>query len=308
MEFENIQFESNLSRFPVLESFPSNKVFDLRLWRPINLEDQKNSEVIILINGFMEGVRINNSTPSRKLYESIASELNKNNISAIHYPLPFHFERSGESNPVERLKINGSFLYYGGFSQVIEDIEKLIKEILEDPSKYGLEKNPKIHLLGYSLGGIAAVGAAAELVSKNIGFKFSSLSVLLSAWNFNNISPRNISVAFRNTITSEDWEKVMKDLEQIRDDSSFSQVFKYLIWETGEPIQFSKLADKVLFLHGHNDEIFNMEDTRRIQRLLLDEMNQCTLINLPCKHAIHFDRNIVARYVANFITSEFSKR
>ncbi len=34
MESINIQFESNLSRFPVLEAFPSNKVFDLKLWRP----------------------------------------------------------------------------------------------------------------------------------------------------------------------------------------------------------------------------------------------------------------------------------
>lgn len=308
MESINIQFESNLSRFPVLETFPSNKVFNLKLWRPEEFKSHKNSEILILINGFMEGVSLNNSKPSRKLYESIAGQVNSNKISAIHYPLPFHFERSGESNPIERLKINGSFLYYGGFSQVIEDIEKLVKEILEDPQKYGLEENPKIHLLGYSLGGIAAIGAASEFVNNNSDFKFSSLSILLSAWNFNNISAVNVSKAFRNAITSEDWEKVMEDLEQIRSDSSFSEVFKYLIWEDGNPVQFSKLADKVLFLHGHNDEIFSLDDTRRIQRLLIDEMNQCTLINLPCKHAIHFDRDIVARYVGNFIMSEFSRR
>lgn len=308
MESINIQFESNLSRFPVLEAFPSNKVFDLKLWRPEDFRRHKNSEILILINGFMEGVSLNNSKPSRKLYESIAAQVNSNKISAIHYPLPFHFERSLESNPIERLKISGSFLYYGGFSQVIEDIEKLVKEILEDPNKYGLEENPKIHLLGYSLGGIAAIGAASEFVNNNSDFKFSSLSILLSAWNFNNIRSANVSNAFRNAFTSEDWEKVMEDLEQIRNDSSFSEVFKYLIWEDGNPVQFSNLADKVLFLHGHNDEIFSLEDTRRIQKLLIDEMNQCTLINIPCKHAIHFDRDIVARYVGNFIMSEFSRR
>ena len=308
MESINIQFESNLSRFPVLEAFPSNKVFDLKLWRPEDFRSHKNSEILILINGFMEGVSLNNSKPSRKLYESIAAQVNSNKISAIHYPLPFHFERSLESNPIERLKISGSFLYYGGFSQVIEDIEKLVKEILEDPNKYGLEENPKIHLLGYSLGGIAAIGAASEFVNNNSDFKFSSLSILLSAWNFNNIRSANVSNAFRNAFTSEDWEKVMEDLEQIRNDSSFSEVFKYLIWEDGNPVQFSNLADKVLFLHGHNDEIFSLEDTRRIQKLLIDEMNQCTLINIPCKHAIHFDRDIVARYVGNFIMSEFSRR
>ena len=117
MALIDIKFKSDLSKYPILESFPSNQNFDLKLWRPNDNEDSRNSEILIIINGFMEGVSLNGLTPSRKLYESIAKELNKNNISAIHYPLPFHYERSKESNPIERLKLNGNFLYYGGFSR-----------------------------------------------------------------------------------------------------------------------------------------------------------------------------------------------
>jgi predicted esterase len=308
MKSRDIQFESDLSKYPILDKFPSNKSFDLKLWGPNKNSDTRTAEITIIINGFMEGVSLNGSTPSRKLYESIASELNKNNISAIHYPLPFHFERSKESNPIDRLKLNGNFLYYGGFSLVIEDLEKLVQDIIDNHNKYGLNENPKIHLLGYSLGGIAAVGVASELARRNSDFRFSSLSILLSALNLNNVNPDNISLAFRNTITAEDWQRVMSDLERVKNDPSVSPIFKYLIWEIGEPIQFSKLAEKVLLLHGHNDEIFSADDAGRLQRLVLDEMNQCTFINVPSKHAVHFDREIIARYISNFIISDFKSR
>ena len=303
----NIPFKSDLSKYPVLDKFPSNQSFDLKLWSPNN-ESSRNSEIAILINGFMEGVSLNGSTPSRKLYESIGLELNNNNISAIHYPLPFHFERSKESNPIDRLKLSGSFLYYGGFSLVVEELNMLVRDIMDNHEKYGLNENPKVHLLGYSLGGIAAVGVASEVARLNSDFRFSSLSILLSAFNLNNVNPENISLAYRNAITAEDWQRVMSDLEGVKNDPTVSPIFKYLIWEIGEPIQFSKLAEKVLLLHGHNDEIFSADDAGRLQRLVLGEMNQCTFINVPSKHAVHFDREIIARYISNFIISDFKSR
>jgi alpha-beta hydrolase superfamily lysophospholipase len=73
---------------------------------------------------------------------------------------------------------NGAYLYYGGYDQVKDDIEQLVGDIRLDPDKYDLKADPKVHLVGYSLGGAAALGAAAGL-----GQKIDSLSVLFSSWN-----------------------------------------------------------------------------------------------------------------------------
>jgi len=303
---ENISFES----IGALKVFPNNKNFNLKLWKSPS-QNRKN-EIVIMINGFMEGV-IKKDQPNpqaffkrkRKLYEIIATELNQKNINAIHYPLPYHFERSIDISAKELLKINGEFLYNGGFSQVIDDMAILIDDIIENPTKYGLDKNPGIHLIGYSIGGIAAIGTAYEITQRKSDFKFSSLSVLLSAWNLNNIKAENISLAFQNEITVEDWNRLMQDMERVRNNPSVSALYKYLFWEEGEPIRFSEVAHKMLFIHGHNDEIFSVADTHRLQKMVLNEMNRLTIINIPSKHLIHLNSKVLSGYIANFIEGDF---
>lgn len=303
---ENILFES----IGALKLYPNNKNFNLKLWKSPS-QNRKN-EIVIMINGFMEGV-IKNNQPNpqaffkrkRKLYDTIATDLNKKNINAIHYPLPYHFERSIDISAKELLKMNGEFLYHGGFSQVVDDMFNLIDDILENHTKYGLDKNPGIHLLGYSIGGIAAIGTAYEINKRNKDFKFASLSVLLSAWNLNNIKAENISLAFQNEITVDDWNKLMQDMERVKNNPNVSELYKYLFWEIGEPIRFSEVAHKMLFIHGHNDEIFNISDTHRLQKLVLNEMNHLTIINIPSRHLIHLNSNAISGYIANFIEAGF---
>ena len=118
--------------------------------------------------------------------------LKEKNINSVLLPLPFHFDRSrdfaGENQfaPIVRLKESGSYLYHGGFTQVKNDVNKLIKDIEINPNRFGLTTSEKIkfHLLGYSLGGVAATGSA--VLSE---IKFESLTVLLSAWNLSEINP-----------------------------------------------------------------------------------------------------------------------
>ena len=64
-------------------------------------------------------------------------------------PLPFHFSRGEDFSsraPIERLLEHGSYLYYGGFDQIIRDVNDLISRIKNEPNDY-LKKS---HLLPFN--------------------------------------------------------------------------------------------------------------------------------------------------------------
>jgi hypothetical protein len=78
---------------------PQQRRFKLHRW-PVEVENgEKPSQIAILVNGFLEGVKPgegeNRLTFLR--YEKIAKALNSENIAAVFLPLPFHFDRCGEA-------------------------------------------------------------------------------------------------------------------------------------------------------------------------------------------------------------------
>ena len=106
-------------QFKELLPYSNNHEFNCYLLKDISVDAAK--EVVVMFNGFLEGVSSSAEERDRLLYryKLIAKELNRNNIVAILLPLPFHFDRSigvssgDDSAPIQRLQGHGSFLYYG---------------------------------------------------------------------------------------------------------------------------------------------------------------------------------------------------
>ena len=303
--FKNISFESHVEDYFPQNQFANNSIFKLPIWKA----NQKKScnEVLIMINGFLEGVESDQNKLDRHLerYEAIAKKiLKEKNITSVMLPLPFHFNRSrdikGENQfaPISRLTKSGTYLYYGGFTQVVGDVKKLINDIENNPSKFGLTvtDNIKFHLLGYSLGGVAAIGSAIHLERK-----LESLTILLSAWNLSEINPEAINKAFGKKfgLTTELWNKMIEELNEIKENTD--PVFKKLIWNEGEPIAFNKCAERVLFLHGFKDDIFTNSHTEDSRNQALEVMEKCTFVNIPSDHYALRSREVIAGYVSTFI-------
>ena len=210
-------------------------------------------------------------------------------------PIPFHFDRClhfvdvNLYAPIERLKESGTYLYHGGYTQVVADVIKLVKLIEKYPTKFGLiGADFKIHLLGYSLGGVAAIGAASELENK-----FDSLSILFSTWNIFEINPQSIEDMFGRSFNfgSNEWKKTIKELKKNK--LVCSNILKELIWGEGESIEFKNCAKRVLFIHGIKDEIFTREITDQRNEALIS-LQDCTFINLPSSHIARLIRRLFA--------------
>lgn len=303
--FDTIEFESVVEYDFLHAQFSNNSSFELPIWKA---DQSKNcNEILIMINGFLEGVESDQRRRDRHLerYEAIAKKvLKEKNITSVMLPLPFHLNRSrditGDNQfaPISRLTESGTYLYYGGFTQVVSDVNKLINDIENNPSKFGLtsKENIKFHLLGYSLGGVAAIGSALHLERK-----LESLTILLSAWNLSEINPEAINIAFgeRFGFTSELWNKMLRELNEIKEKTD--PIFKKLIWNEGEPIAFNKCAERVFFLHGFKDDIFTNTHTEDSRKQVLEVMEKCTFVNIPSDHYAMRSREVIAGYVSTFI-------
>jgi hypothetical protein len=276
-----------------LEHFINNHEFECKIWK--NTEAPAK-QVVIMFNGFLEGIGNRNSAYLR--YKKIGEELNKKGIIAILLPLPFHFGRSVVGNgqetvsPISRLKIHGSFLYHGGFTQVKTDVEVLYHELKNEPSRFNLKEDFVVSLLGYSIGGISAIAAAKHLQEK-LDLKLNSLILLLSAWKIQDIDASSVAGFFRHTepdLNEEAWTTMMRELETIRHLESTDAIFKELIW--GEDIgsnpelKFDEIAEKVLFIDGQMDEIFTQNIIRKRRDTLIEQnLRNCTFLSLPLQHA-----------------------
>ena len=320
-----IEFDT---KYEELRSYPQNLRAKLNLWLPEG--DKPVTEIVIMINGFLDGLleeRLNDIYLNRRyFYKFIAEELNKQNVAAILLPLPFHFDRGAGLNnhvekifaPLERLKKNGAFLYYGGYDQTKSDIQKLINDVQDNKGKFGLgDSEIKIHLLGYSLGGAAAMGAAAELQQK-----VASLSVLFSNWEIAGLDPNTLGEAFNwFEFSAADWTRVLSELERVR--GSCDPVFQSIMWgDNNLTPWFSTCPQRILFIQGLQDETFpvgmalknNFEFYTYIKKLNDESASnqsgskkECVFI-LPSLPHSHTDlspssKKQIAGYIASFVAN-----
>lgn len=297
-------------QFKELLEYHNNIEFNCYLWDDVDGNTVK--DVVIMFNGFLEGVSFEMNIRERFLfrYRLIAEELNRKGIIAILLPLPFHFERCIVSSngtvvsPISRLSIHGSFLYYGGFTQVIVDIAELYKKIKSAPEDFKLSVDFRVNVLGYSIGGISAI-TASNYLSNVLNIKVNSLVLLLSAWKVQDIDPNAIGGFFNAepNLNAESWSRMLNELEIIQSDPNVDPLFKDLIWGVGDEINFEDLAGKVLFVEGQFDEIFTpqiiLDRKQNIQRR---NLRNCSFLSIPSNHLALKESKTLAKYIGLFLS------
>lgn len=312
---EFVDFESTpVHKAP--QDLKANWQFQLPLWRPAAGEPV--TEIAILTHGFLEGVERggHQRKQARRRYDLIAKELTERGIAAVFLSLPFHFERGddiaadGRFAPIERLRANGSYLYYGGYDQTVADIRKLVGEIRARPQTFGLDSLKKIHLVGYSLGGAAALGASA-----NLGDELASVTALFSTWGIATINPDVIEDVFgtKYGFGRVEWESAIAELAEHKE--SFDKVFRDLVWGDSGGAWISSCPSRMLFIHGLSDNIFTAdmtltanlsvyENVKRMNRQLgMGSSREIVFIAPMTDHWHMRERKQVAGYVASFIAN-----
>jgi hypothetical protein len=326
-KFNWIKFSSSVNNS--LPGFNHNVNFPLRVWRQVGKKEARG--VVIMISGFLEGLkRSADGIELPQHYSAIAEALRNQNYIVVLLPLPFHFERSldfpmeGTLAPLLRLDNSrggsGSFVYFGGYTQIKEDIIQLCK-LLEQKSKPGFDKlkiskNPEYHLLGYSLGGVMALGM---LLEDNASVKFTSTSILLSNYNIAEISSNQIKNApeFRGSgFNGEIWNRILDDLKNSR--ANLPSFFRFLIWGEDEKVFKERLVElsndkirrRLLFLNGMQDDLFDLKkvNTRNnnLFKIILENeriKSIVTLIMTTSKHRIK-QETLIAKYISAFISNE----
>lgn len=305
----NIPFESKLD-YRELAEFPSNGKFNLELWIP---ENAKSRDLVIMMNGFLEGTRPG-EPGGMAMYRRFAKRLNENGIAAVFLPLPFHFSRGADIDgvaPVSRLVTHGSHFYHGGYTQVIADVGAICAQVKDNPSWLGLDQQkPRIHLLGYSLGGVAAIGASVELFPL-----VESVTVLFSTWNIATLDPRSLEQAFGSShgFGIDQWNQMVSELKDYTHE--YSPVFNALIWGTPFDEWVRRIPSRSLFIHGLKDDLFPSSMTdKRNERIFeaIDGHNttafpkdrkNCTFIQVMAGHVPIKTIRQITEYVAGFISS-----
>lgn len=290
-----------------LRKYTNNHEFECKVWKNTDAPAKK---VVIMFNGFLEGIGNKNSAYLR--YKKIGEQLNEKGIVAVLLPLPFHFGRSMASDgqnivsPLHRLKDHGTYLYHGGYTQVKTDVKALYQAIKDDPESFHLTEDFNVSILGYSIGGVSAI-AAATCLKDEFKLNIESLVIVLSAWKIQDIDARSVASFFEEPELETAWTTMMTELETLRESKSTDAVFKKLIWgdDLGAipELNFEQIAEKVLFIDGQKDEIFNPAIMRQRRESLLERnLNNCSFLSLPFDHGLMTSAGLQtpAKYIATF--------
>lgn len=160
------------------ETIAANNSFDLYFSIPENFKSIEKNNLLVMTNGFNEirnGLYLyfaKEYSITRLLTDVLQkrSELanGSQNVAATLLPIPFHHWR----RPLElfyrewdsaTMISNDPLRLYLGFRQLIYDFDRLQSQIfdkaIDDEYQKYFHHNTSIHLLGYSLGGLAALAA-----------------------------------------------------------------------------------------------------------------------------------------------------
>ncbi|MBD3236270.1 MAG: hypothetical protein GF330_06185 [Candidatus Eisenbacteria bacterium] len=179
-ELVSVDFVSPRPRPPLLpthtsEMIRANNNFELLYYFPATLMDQPTSDLVIMINGFDE------QPPGLFLYYSKRQSISKllehvrppyakrrqlcGRVASVLLPIPFHHWRRplqgdytllDSAHMIDRHKIR----FFLGYHQLLCDLDELVSTLdrrSEPVYARRMGSTLNLHLLGYSLGGLAAL-------------------------------------------------------------------------------------------------------------------------------------------------------
>lgn len=215
-------------------SVATNNRFKIEFFLPSVADGKKESHLVLMVNGFAEW--------NKDLYHhpdfGLATLFARRGFASVLLPIPFHFNRIPETPrytkfsrrlaaqdgvkqehpwygmPAYIVRSNPERLYLG-YRQIISDIVTLGEHVkgqennAERASEFDhwFSKDTRIHLLGYSLGGLGCVAALLKRhkyveARDREGRLFDSCALLCSGASLQNLVPTELK------FTEEDWRIV----------------------------------------------------------------------------------------------------
>lgn len=207
-ELTPIDFDTGLERPPLddletVEGINSNNHFPLWYFLPNRHQEAGRRHLVVMINGFDEkpaSQRLyygKDYSISRVLGGSTQNSSNaKSSFSTVLLPIPFHHWRLptiGELRKLDaaHLIARHKIRLFLGYQQLVHDADKLIGDVQTGNSEFyskNFGSETIIHLLGYSLGGLAALAIFLRDQIRGRPLRISTCSLLASGVSLPNAS------------------------------------------------------------------------------------------------------------------------
>jgi hypothetical protein len=205
-----------VSQFPKPPDLPSETWDDVKannqfpLWFSLPRGGRKaESHLVIMLNALNQR--------SRTLYDhdklGLSARFAEHGIASVLLPLAFHFERWPDTAIFRELDIVHLILrdmirFYWGYRQVLADVARLARDVREgrEPEyKKWFSRDTKMHLLGYSIGGLGALSVLMlDYVKRRNDFETCTL--LCSGASLETLEPvREDAIG----ITREQWQRFL---------------------------------------------------------------------------------------------------
>jgi len=267
------------SGLETIENIKPNNEFLVKFYLP-SADSDKEKHIVIIINGFNEMSPDAYHNDKRGVCKLLADR----NIASVLIPISNHMNRMpkgvypDEHEPKHLVTVNKD-RFYEGYRQTIADIEKLARLIstksgrdgkLTDGSKFSdfFDSNTKIHLLGYSIGGLGVLSAFLKAYYEKENL-YNSCILLSSGANFQSLHPEDVIGLDKNT-----WKRIKHYylgkvyMSKESEKSLMNRIFEMVLLGEKREIFLdcmSELSNRILVIIGALDDVSSPESLVNIE-------------------------------------------
>ena len=299
-------------------------------------KNRRTKHLIIMINGFDEkpaGQRLYYGRPnslSQLLQHTETEKTRKADVTgrfaSVLLPIPFHHWRRPTYRPYDLLDPahmieENKIRLYLGFQQLMLDLNKLVNDVLQRRKRIyadHFDESLRIHLVGYSLGGLAALSFFLLDSLLNPDRRVSTCTLLASGVSLQNasfrltdLSPVQVA-AIRKYYNGDEWlsereafaldSKIVRsefalDSKKVDVDALIQDLFMSIVLDdgSGEGSRVPEIQEKwvaqasnILYITGEKDDIMKQQ---HLYRRLPDGALQLHHTAVGVGHILHADRN-----------------
>lgn len=271
--------EKNVKKYSQNIDIQKNDKFPLLFYVPENYDNAGIDHLVIMLNGFNEKKTLVKQyvDPNWGISHLLNDKSKK--ISSVLLPLTYHYWRK----PIESSDHSTSFLvyenpirFYMGYRQLMYDLDAIVKMVHNPPQqlKQFFQNIPKIHLYGFSVGGLGVfsfilkeqLDGKARIASATLLNSAGSLDAF--AFSLTGLSERQVGELkqYYYSRTFEDFvtEELKQDIKQ--DDERIYRIFEHRVlglkainkWKQLIKHAYKQamlgLKNKVLFVNGDDDQ------------------------------------------------------
>jgi len=253
-----------------------NRRFHLRFYLPkpaLTSRQPEIREIMIMFNGLNEIERFD-------LYDVLGQHFAEQGIAAVLLPTPFHLNRfplqkdNHARHPLpHKMMFRNPMLLFHNYKQSMMDSDLLIKKLCNtDPDDKDFQfyrslftPNPRISILGFSLGGLRALSSFLHAPEK-----YHTCIIFNSG-----VQLRLLDTSFLK-IEKEEWEEFNGKLED-QEEKNLSELGKDPYWQHFSQVylgnahtnyikNLAKFSPRLLFILSGGDQIVHPDHLKNIEK------------------------------------------